>query len=37
MSLQYLSKKGGTDRLSTSPNDSRLKKKSVLPGWMDGL
>ena len=28
-------KKGGTDRLPTSPNVSRLKKKSVLLGWMN--
>ena len=28
-------KKVGTDRLSTSPNVSRLKKESVLPGWMN--
>ena len=28
-------KKGGTDRLPTSPNVSRLKKKSVLFGWMN--
>ena len=28
-------KKGGTDRLSISPNVSRLKKKSVLLGWMN--
>ena len=28
-------KKGGTDRLSASPKVSRLKKKSVLLGWMN--
>ena len=28
-------KKGGTDRLSTSPSASRLKKKSVLLRWMN--
>ena len=28
-------KKGGTDRLSTIPNMSRLKKKSVLLRWMN--
>ena len=28
-------KNGGTDRLPTSPNVSRLKKKTVLLGWMN--